>query len=207
MKNCAHGNGNQGVRARTASQCERVITIPEERALATFVNHQRTAYWADPQQYPEPKKSLLNEFPGVWQENAKETQWRATANKLKQWKAHARNPCMDPKQQSTDPEEAALGVWIMHQRLRKKENKLEAWQIQELEAIVGWEWDSTKATWFRNCAEAIDFKDAHAGQLPNRRATNPYERKLGEWIHNQKKNRRFYAAAEKRMEAIGCIGQ
>ena len=105
---------------------------------------------------------------------------------------------MDPKRESTDPEEAALGVWTHHQRDRKKENKLEAWQIQELEAIVGWEWDPRKATWFHNCAEAKDFKDAHAGQLPNKRASNPEERRLGKWIEHLKAGAETFTKAQKK---------
>ena len=65
-----------------------------------------------------------DEFPGVWQDSANNTRWTETANKVRQWKAHASNSYLDPKQNSSDPNEAALGEWIHNQRNRKKQSKL-----------------------------------------------------------------------------------
>ena len=95
---------------------------------------------------------------------------------------------MDPKRENSDPNEAALVEWIHEQRKRRKQNKLETWQIEYLNAIDGWVWVWVQkfATWFDNAAAVEDFKDANAGKLPNKRSANPHERRLGEWIHNQK---------------------
>ena len=142
---------------------------------------------------------MLNEFPGVWQDSATETHWRATANKVKQWKAQARNSYMDPKQKSSDTNEAALGRWINEQRKRKKENKLETWQIEYLNAIDGWVWDQKLATWLENAAAVQDFKDANARKLPSKTSANPHERRLGTWIANQKTSARDFTKAQNKL--------
>ena len=105
---------------------------------------------------------------------------------------------MDPKQNSSDPNEAALGVWINHQRVRKKQKQVETWQIDYLNAIDGWVWDQKLATWFDNAAAVQDFKDANAGELPNKRSANPHERRLGEWIHHQKAAVRDFTQPQKK---------
>ena len=122
-----------------------------------------------------------------------------TANKVRQWKAQARNPYMDPKHKSSDPDEAALGRWTKNQRQRKKDNKLETWQIDDLNAIHGWIWNQKEATWFANGAAALDFKAANAGNLPNKRSANPHERRLGTWIANQKASERDFTKAQSKL--------
>ena len=113
---------------------------------------------------------------------------------------------MDPKQNSSDTNEAALGQWINNERKRKKQNKLETWQIDYFNAIDGWVWDQKLATWFDNAAAVQDFKDANAGQLPNKRSANPHERRLGTWVANQKAAAGdFTNAQQKTMEAIGYL--
>ena len=105
---------------------------------------------------------------------------------------------MEPSRYSSDANEAALGVWIHHQRIRKKDNTAETWQIDYCNGIHGWLWEPRSATWFDNCAAAQAFKDANAGQLPNRKSANPEERRLGNWIHHQRKEVGAFTEAQKK---------
>ena len=87
-------------------------SIPEERTLAKFINHQRTDYWADPQQYPEAKKRLLDEFPGIWDPRS-EKWFRNCADSQKFKDANAGRR---PNKRAANPEERRLGKWIDNQQ-------------------------------------------------------------------------------------------
>ena len=125
-------------------------SIPEERALARFINEERVQYWRNPDEYPEVKFNLLNEFPGFWEDTEHIKRWFERANKIKEWKAQASDPKIDPKRDSSNPNDRALAQWINEQRKRKNQNKLEAWQIEDLNAIDGWVWVANQKldTWF-----------------------------------------------------------
>ena len=122
---------------------EREPLLPEEGELGEWCNNQRRRRRGTKQGAPlsADEVATLASIPGwLWNE---EELWAQRVQEVKAFLAqHGRLP--RTKARDSQPGEAALGIWCMHQRQRHRrtgsQKPLSEEQVAALEAINGWEW-------------------------------------------------------------------
>ena len=183
---------------------------PEEKRLGQWVSTQKKNY--NPSG-PDVSKYIMNTNPEIWQlwtdtlADAKYSE--ALADPVQDWKnnhkkmrLHIDKNDKTPSQKAKDPEEKRLGQWVSNQKMNynpsgpdvsKKimNTNQEIWQL----------WTDTLAD--AKYSEALvldtvqDWKNNHKkmrlhidknGKTPSQKAKDPEEKRLGNWVSNQKTN-------------------
>jgi len=86
-----------------------------------------------------------------------------------------------PREAATMPGEKALAVWLLSQRANEK-----PLVAAELDARVpGWRESGREGKWHRTFEAVAEFV-RREGRAPSRYSTDPDERRLGGWLHNQR---------------------
>jgi superfamily II DNA or RNA helicase len=128
--------------------------------------------------------------------------WINNYNEVKKW--YDEHNGQKPSITSKDNEEKRLGSWCGKQRHTKKKGKLDEDQIEQLELIVGWEWDQD-AVWINNYNEVKKWYNDHNGQKPPSESKNNEEKRLGKWCGYQRKNKKKDKLDENRIEQLELI--
>ena len=91
-----------------------------------------------------------------------------------------------------------LGGWVGEQRKNKKKGKLSADRIAALDSVPGWKWEE-EDPFPENIAKMIAFVAAN-GRLPTRR-----DKPLGQWVGDQRKNKRKCKLSTDRIAALDSV--
>ena len=90
-----------------------------------------------------------------------------------------------------------LGIWCSKQRSNKKKGGLLPVRIKLLEEISGWWWEQDlKQKWYEDLSKTTEFVIEN-GKIPSGKSKNKEEKRLGNWVCNQKTN---YKKKNKSME-------
>ncbi len=111
---------------------------------------------------------------------ARVAKWVLTVSRMAEWMQRNHG---DPNPRSPDPSERSLGYWLARQR--RNRHTLCGYQLARLSAL---DIDlAPRTTTRRRYAADIAAFRGREGRLPSRKSTVTDERRLGEWIHRQRK--------------------
>lgn len=139
--------------------------------------------------------------------NPLEAHWRRMFSKLKEYLKEGKQILRS----SEDPSEVSLHQWVVSQRLKYKSEpkKLSDDQIKMLNS-VGFVWDTRETEWYEKLDTLKEYKARHGHvNVPLEYPDNP---SLGHWIHNQRREYRYFLAGkrsyltEERKKALEEIG-
>lgn len=155
--------------------------IPDEKPMFLWVERQRTSLNRG-ELCPE-KEALLDDVLPRWRDSTNGDAWNEHILDIVRWRHN--HGCL-PSEDSTDPFEASLGVWLGKQIAAYRNGKLKDDRKTSLDAALpGWGLRVAENAWLQQATEVAAFHDRH-GYLPYRRSEDPYERGLGLWLHNQR---------------------
>lgn len=108
--------------------------------------------------------------------------WLTTAANLDAW---LRRTNRQPRTRGSQPEERALAYWIARQRQNR--HTLCGYQLARLK-VLGVELNPRGAARNRLAADVASFRERE-GRLPSRKSARADERRLGEWLRRQRRQR------------------
>ena len=97
-----------------------------------------------------------------------------------------------PSQWASDPQVRQLGNWVNHQRKHAayleqgRPSQMTVERLAILKATPGWRWAKSD-DWFTHLDDARAFHRAY-GRWPAQSAEDPDERRLGNWVQDQRKH-------------------
>lgn len=91
-----------------------------------------------------------------------------------------------PKTDSKNKEERSLAMWVIAQRFKYRNSKLNQEKIKNLESIECWKWDPNEEAWKKNFNDIIEFIENNK-YYPSTNYKTPEEGFLGRWVSVQRK--------------------
>jgi superfamily II DNA or RNA helicase len=174
----------------------------EEKRLGSWCTNQRTNKKKG--KLDEDRIEQLKLIVGWEWELDLDAVWTNNYKEVKRW--YDEHDGQKPSEYSKDNEEKRLGSWCSDQRKNKKKDKLDEDRIEQLELIVGWEWElDLDAVWTNNCSEVKKWYNDHNGQKPLAVSKDNEEKRLGSWCTNQRKNKKKGKLDEDRIEQLEKI--
>jgi hypothetical protein len=120
-------------------------------------------------------------------------------------KYHAAHGHLDvPKNFVTD-DGYSLGLWIIRQRIQRRNRDLSAERVSELDAL-GMVWDSRDENWRKGLAAARFYRQTHGDLLVPVHFVNEDGFRLGVWIANRRADNRRSALSEGRVAELDALG-
>ena len=138
----------------------------------------------------------------VWS-TSKDERWEEMFRKLEEFKEE-HGHCNVPDHNKKNPQ---LGVWVVHQRVAKAEEKLTPERERRLEGL-GFAWSTSKdERWEEMFRQLREFKKEHGHcRVPFRYKKNP---QLGMWVNTQrahaKQKGKLAPERERRLERLGFV--
>lgn len=173
--------------------CNVVHRWANNPALGSWVRAQRLKRT----QLSEDRIGRLDEVGFVWDPH--ESDWEAMFAVLSAYKAQ-HGHCRVPARWSGNPE---LSSWVANQRSRRMQNDLSEERIHRLEAI-DFVWNRHNAAWESTFAALVEYKkrEGHCN-VPDRSAADS---KLGQWVVEQRQNKKNGTLAKERIKRLEGIG-
>jgi len=93
-----------------------------------------------------------------------------------------------PRQHAKDPEEMRLTTWVsMQRRHRERMQTANPARYQQLEQCGWWVWEVDKEEqWQETLQKVKQFIDTNSGRWPSAGAKDPEEKRLGQWVSQQR---------------------
>lgn len=151
-------------------------------------NQRRAARSGKPWMTTE-RQDLLDELLPGWRETPPPSlSWPQTAAKLHE---HVEATGRLPRQNGETADERRLGIWLANQRVAHHSRQLDPARAAWLEAhFPGWAGAGPReSAWERRAQELGEYVVSTAW-LPNRRSSDPTERRLGNWLKNRRRDYR-----------------
>src|SRR5439155_9457023 len=127
------------------------------------------------------------------------TVWENSVRKLADYKIKYGNCEVAP----SHPDLEGLAIWVTHQRLLRKQGKLNESDIRRLDAL-GLVWETAGKAWERRFSDLCAFRKNHGHcNVPDKWRENPG---LGSWVgilRAQKRKRVLAVDRVRRLEEIG----
>jgi hypothetical protein len=183
--------------------CDVPAKWEENERLANWVSMQRQAKKRDA--LPEARVKLLDEIGFNWRADFDRQPWDVRYGELLRFK-EAHSHCNVPVR---NPDNPALGAWVVSQRSNRKRGKLTAEQEKLLnDADFIWQAGNAQKSWETRYAELLQFKEAY-GHC-NVSARNPVNPSLGTWVAGlriNKKRGKLTIEQERMLSEIGFVWQ
>lgn len=126
--------------------------------------------------------------------------WEYNYNELKQWVVVNKRI---PEQKSKDKTEKRLGIFCNHQRQYKKNGILDNDKIQKLENISEWYWNLEDS--FNETYSKLKQWIENNKKLPSHGSKGEIEKKLGQFCHNQRTNKKNNNLDNNRIQKLNEI--
>jgi superfamily II DNA or RNA helicase len=174
--------------------------IKKKTKLNIHINPDIEIYWSTVNEL-DINKNIQNAYIDA---NIVTNKWTNNYDAVKKW--YDDHNGQKPLAVSKDNEEKRLGLWCGTQRRNKKKGKLDEDRIEQLELIVGWEWElDLDAVWTNNYKEVKRWYNDHNGQKPSPVSKDVEEKRLGSWCGNQRTNKKKGKLDEDRIEQLELI--
>lgn len=98
-----------------------------------------------------------------------------------------------------------LASWIYRVRELHSSGRLEAGRLDQLEAIVGWQWEPPASSWDRSYARLCSWLDDHDGVYPGQRVVLDDGFRLGAWVNKQRCRGRAGGLALERVRRLETL--
>ncbi len=169
----------------THGRYPRVTASGEERHLGRWMETQRTNASKGETRFTPERQSWLDEHLPDWSATARD-RWTETAQEVVDFAtAHNRQP----NARSDDGRERRLGQWLSSQRTAARAGSLASERHTWLdEHMPGWGVGRDEQ-WFTTAQQVVDFATAQA-RSPSMTATDEDERRIGQWMANQRRDAR-----------------
>ncbi|OSQ48552.1 DEAD/DEAH box helicase [Marivita geojedonensis] len=144
------------------------------------------------------KKRKLEKLPG-WVWNTRRSKWQESFELTREYVAQG-NSVYGIK--GSHPFKGLdVNKWIQKQRANR--NKLDDQQIQLLESLNGWAWNSRDAAWERGYAELLAYINEVGNGSPKQKYISATGFRLGSWVNNQRSKKNSLTNDRKnRLEAL-----
>ena len=153
--------------------------------LLGWVQEQRAAYAAG--KLDDQRRERLEQLPGwVWQLRA--SKWDQAFERLEQYvgvHSHARVPS-----DYVAEDGHRLGSWVVQQRFKHAQGKVDSSRVARLEALPGWTWDQASEYWRDGYERLSRFVEQRGTSLVERSYVEDDGFRLGDWVKSQRSNRR-----------------
>ena len=115
-------------------------------------------------------------------------------------------PFSSIRQTYVAPDGFRLGRWINYQRMYRQRGTLSVEQMEKIESIPGWTWDTLDAQWDAAFDMLLDYirqtGRSHV-PIPYKVPTNGFN--LGQWVRNQKRFHREGKLRQRRIDALARL--
>ncbi|MDA9076221.1 helicase associated domain-containing protein, partial [Burkholderiaceae bacterium] len=123
----------------------------------------------------------LNQIRG-WSWHPHRDEWEQAFNALQKYQLHVGDA--SPLASYVDPDGFRLGFWVVNQRVRK--GRLSEDQVQRLQQLPGWVWDTFQEAWDKNFTALQEYIQEHKDALVPVNYVSPSGVKLGVWVNVQR---------------------
>lgn len=157
----------------------------DERVLGAWLHNQKHAKKTGTKGWCAARAQLMDQaFPG-WTDGW-DVKWSRRLDALKHWRRL--NPGRWPSPHAIDSAEAAVGVWLSHQRNLSKRGAA-PWSAEREAALsaVGKGWlVTTDERWESALAELDSWRKQSSGAWPSMASVDAKEARLGRWLGTQR---------------------
>jgi superfamily II DNA or RNA helicase len=134
-----------------------------------------------------------------WQWDILENTWNDNYDELRNYlKINGKYPSNSDKNKNIKK----IGNWISCQRMAKNKNKISEDKIYKLEQLKNWKWGiDLNNIWNEHYNELKNYLENN-DRIPKNRDKDTNIRKLGQWVSNQRRNKKINRLTKERIEKL-----